>query len=110
MTQTGESHPAFDEWDQQVGTQFNMAGDYVGLTEAQVRALFVEIYHAGQPEFWDGRRLYMSLASFQEGDAPFFFGHEDLIRKLLQRVDRARFVCVSGPSAAAWLRAAPSHS
>ena len=71
---------------------------YQGLTIDQVAALVVELQNQDQPKVWDGRVPYLGLNAFQESDAEFFFGREELVDELLQRVDRARFVTIAGPS------------
>jgi hypothetical protein len=41
---------------------------------------------------------YRGLRAFEEEDAPYFFGREDLSARLLDAVQRERFVAVVGPS------------
>ncbi len=47
---------------------------------------------------WDGRIPYLGLEAFQEGDAQFFFGREELVNDLLTRLQEARFIAIAGPS------------
>jgi hypothetical protein len=71
---------------------------YYGYTAEQVRVLIAEIRREDQPRVWDGRVPFMGLNSFREADAHLFFGRERLVDTLLERLGRARFLCVSGPS------------
>ncbi|HYZ11047.1 MAG TPA: AAA family ATPase, partial [Actinomycetota bacterium] len=41
---------------------------------------------------------YKGLRAFEEADAPEFFGREDLIRQLVDRLGETRFLAVVGPS------------
>ena len=41
---------------------------------------------------------YKGLRAFEEGDADDFFGREELIRQLVERLGRTRFLAVVGPS------------
>jgi hypothetical protein len=69
-----------------------------GLTIAEVSLLFAEWKSADQPTVWDGRVPYLGLSAFQESDAQFFFGRESLVQELLERVQTANFLVISGPS------------
>src|SRR5918996_3718207 len=44
------------------------------------------------------RNPYKGLRAFEEGDAPDFFGREELVEELVKRVKQSRFVAVVGPS------------
>ncbi|MDX1413677.1 MAG: WD40 repeat domain-containing protein [Candidatus Promineifilaceae bacterium] len=69
-----------------------------GLSEQEVVA-FIESYRKDyQHKFWDGRFPYLGLNVFQTEDAPFFFGREELVAELLDRVRETRFIVISGPS------------
>jgi class 3 adenylate cyclase len=41
---------------------------------------------------------YKGLRAFEEGDAPDFFGREDLVEQLVDRLAETRFLAVVGPS------------
>jgi WD40 repeat protein/class 3 adenylate cyclase len=41
---------------------------------------------------------YKGLRAFEEGDAPDFFGREELVEELMKRVQQTRFLAVVGPS------------
>jgi WD40 repeat protein/class 3 adenylate cyclase len=41
---------------------------------------------------------YKGLRAFEEGDAPDFFGREELVEELVKRVGQTRFLAVVGPS------------
>src|SRR5687768_13539495 len=41
---------------------------------------------------------YKGLRAFEEGDAPDFFGREELVDELVKRVGQTRFLAVVGPS------------
>ena len=41
---------------------------------------------------------YKGLRAFEEGDAPDFFGREELVEELVKRVKQTRFLAVVGPS------------
>jgi hypothetical protein len=71
---------------------------YQGLTVAEVAALMIELKRQDQPKVWDGRIPYLGLSAFQESDAEFFFGRENLVDDLLQRVQEASFIVIAGPS------------
>lgn len=70
----------------------------IGYTAEQVSVLIAKVRTADQPKTWDGWRPHMGLAAFQEADAEFFFGREQLVAELLNRIRGARFLCVAGPS------------
>jgi len=70
----------------------------IGYTAEQVSVLIAQVRTADMPRTWDGRIPYLGLAAFQEADAGFFFGREALVDTLLERVQRARFLCIAGPS------------
>lgn len=70
----------------------------IGYTAEQVSVLIAQVRTADQPRTWDGRIPYIGLTAFQEADAEFFFGREALVDMLLERVQRARFLCIAGPS------------
>ncbi len=79
----------------------NIAGrdiNIYGYTVEQVTTLITEIRHKEQPTVWDGRIPYLGLTSFRESDAQFFFGRENLVDDLLDRVQRSNFVVITGPS------------
>jgi hypothetical protein len=107
----------FNQKDQKVNSQVNigkMEGDigqigdqvsgdkiivYQGLTVEQVTTMVVELQHKDQPKVWDGRIPYRGLKAFQESHAEFFFGREELVNDLLQRVEENnKFIVIAGPS------------
>ncbi len=71
---------------------------YQGLSVEEVAALVVELKDKDQPLVWDGRLPYLGLNAFQESDAQFFFGREELVDDLLRRVQENRFIVIAGPS------------
>ncbi|MEU3937985.1 WD40 repeat domain-containing protein [Streptomyces sp. NPDC029044] len=59
-----------------------------------------------------GGAPYLGLAAFQTRDAQWFFGRERLVAELMERLDRQRFVVVSGASGSgksSLLRAGLTH-
>ncbi len=74
------------------------AAVYQGLTVEEVAVLLVELKNKDQPTVWNGRIPYLGLTAFQESDAQFFFGRESLVDDLLERVQKASFIVVAGPS------------
>jgi WD40 repeat protein/energy-coupling factor transporter ATP-binding protein EcfA2 len=81
-----------------IGASGPITQHYAGYSAEQVSALISQIKRVDQPSTWDGRRPYVGLAAFQERDAAFFFGREQLVEELLGRLQSAAFVCVAGPS------------
>ncbi|MBK8434329.1 MAG: ATP-binding protein, partial [Chloroflexi bacterium] len=80
-------------------------GDFVGrdkitygLSVEEVTALVIELKTAEQPTVWDGRIPYLGLSAFQESDAEFFFGRENLVNDLLGRLQQSHFITIAGPS------------
>ena len=71
---------------------------YQGLSTEEVAELVVELKRIDQPLVWNGRFPYVGLKAFQESDAAFFFGREELVDDLLQRVQEANFIVIAGPS------------
>ena len=69
-----------------------------GLTIEEVATLVLELKNKDQPIVWDGRIPYLGLKAFQENDAQFFFGRENLVDDLLERVQQANFIAIAGPS------------
>ena len=73
--------------------------NYQGYTAEEVQALIVTLKNADQAEVWDGRNPYLGLNAFQEKDAEFFNGREELVSELLQRIhDGTTFIAITGPS------------
>jgi len=68
------------------------------LPVAEIITLIEGLRHPDQPTVWDGRIPYIGLAAFQESDAEFFFGRESLVDDMLERVQKASFIVVAGPS------------
>jgi hypothetical protein len=58
----------------------------------------VELKNKDQPTVWNGRIPYIGLSAFQESDAQYFFGRESLVDDLLERVQKASFIVIAGPS------------
>ena len=71
---------------------------YQGLTVAEVAALVVKLKSKDQPVVWNGRIPYIGLSAFQESDAQYFFGRQSLVDDLLERVQKASFIVIAGPS------------
>jgi energy-coupling factor transporter ATP-binding protein EcfA2 len=75
-----------------------------GSTYEEVIALIAKIKHEQPPKQYDGRNPYPGLAPFDESDAPFFFGREASVQRLLSRIrdmsepGQPRFLCVTGAS------------
>jgi hypothetical protein len=84
--------------DFQLPASLNPAAIYPQITKEEVAELVNELKHQDQPKVWDGRIPYPGLRAFQESDAEFFFGREELVDDLLKRVEEARFVVIAGPS------------
>jgi ABC-type glutathione transport system ATPase component len=62
------------------------------LTEARSK---LRLLHSGAHQIL---RPYVGLATFQEDDAPFFFGREKLVAELVQKVQQTSFLAVVGAS------------
>ncbi len=71
---------------------------YQGLSVEEVAALVVELKNKDQPTVWNGRIPYLGLSAYQEADHRYFFGRENLVQELLQRVQEANFITIAGPS------------
>jgi DNA-binding NtrC family response regulator len=71
---------------------------YQGLSVEEVAVLVAELKRVDQPVVWDGRIPYLGLSAFQESDAQYFFGQESLVDDLLERVQKASFIVIAGPS------------
>src|SRR5215216_3835890 len=71
---------------------------YEGYTVEQVSLLLKEITTNYRRKPFDGRCPYKGLDVFEEEDADLFFGREQLVEDLLNRVKESRTVFMTGPS------------
>lgn len=63
----------------------------------QAAALITRYESIRQPKKFDGRCPYVGAAPFQEADARLYFGNENQLEALLDRMERQRFICLLGP-------------
>src|SRR5262245_8692543 len=61
------------------------------------RATFIRLAR-GTPVAQAERGPYVGLNTFQDGDAPFFFGREATVAALIEHIRDTRFLAVLGPS------------
>jgi WD40 repeat protein/energy-coupling factor transporter ATP-binding protein EcfA2 len=83
------------------GHIFSGTGDVtvtVGYSADEVSALLEQVSTTFQPKLFDGHSPYVGLNAFEEEDADRFFGREKLISELIGRVERSRFIVITGPS------------
>ncbi|MFJ5266626.1 XRE family transcriptional regulator [Streptomyces sp. NPDC088387] len=75
-------------------------GGDVAEWERTWRELALQLGEAAEPETTEneGRPPYVGLAAFQARDADWFFGREQLVAELTERLGRQRFVAVLGAS------------
>jgi ABC-type bacteriocin/lantibiotic exporter with double-glycine peptidase domain len=76
----------------------NAAINQYGLSLEEVAKLAIELKNQEQPKVWNGRFPYKGLRAFQQRHAEFFFGREALVAQLIERVQRASFIAIAGPS------------
>jgi hypothetical protein len=67
------------------------------FTVEQAAALITRYQAVRQPKLFDGRCPYVGPVPFQEQDARLYFGHENALETLLDRLERETFVCITGP-------------
>ena len=80
----------------------SIGGDFFignqGFSAEEVSVLVAQISTTFQPKPFDGRCPYKGLDVFDEEDAELFFGREQLIENLVNRVRESRTVFITGPS------------
>ena len=77
------------------------AASFVGgrYTAGQAAALIARYQAIRKPRPFDGRCPYIGATPFRESDARLYFGHENQLEAVLDRVERgASLVCISGPA------------
>jgi len=62
------------------------------------RAIFIQRARGGAQATYAGRSPYVGLNTFQDDDAAFFFGREELVAALVEQARDERFLAVLGPS------------
>jgi hypothetical protein len=67
------------------------------FTVERAAALITRYQAVRQPKLFDGRCPYVGPVPFQEQDARLYFGHENALETLLDRLERETFVCITGP-------------
>ena len=66
-------------------------------TSEQAAALIARYQAIRKPRPFDGRCPYVGAAPFRESDARLYFGHEDLLEAVLDRIEHgATLICISG--------------
>lgn len=83
-----------------VSGEINIAGGdiYKGFTATEVTTVIEKISSTFQPKPFDGRCPYKGLDVFDEEDAELFFGREEIVADLVERVKKSRTVFITGPS------------
>src|SRR5512139_356356 len=76
----------------------NLTIGNTGYTAAQVSTLITQISTTFQPKPFDGRSPYKGLDYFDEEDAELFFGRENLVQDLVNRVKDSCTLFITGPS------------
>jgi len=67
-------------------------------TAEQAAALIARYQAIRKPRPFDGRCPYVGATPFRESDARLYFGHENQLEAVLERIERgATLVCISGP-------------
>src|SRR5262245_16879181 len=61
-------------------------GHTTGYSAEEVSVLLTQIQSTFQPNPFDGRSPYKGLDAFEEDDAELFFGREELVEDLVNRV------------------------
>lgn len=72
--------------------------EHMGYSAEEVRSLLDEVQRRFAPRPFSGECPYLGLEPFQESDAARFYGREELVQALLQRLQMSRFLVVAGPS------------
>lgn len=68
-----------------------------GFSTEQAAALIARYQSVRQPRPFDGRCPYVGPVPFREADARLYFGHENQLETLLDRIERGdRLLCLSG--------------
>lgn len=71
----------------------------VVYTSEQAASLIARYQSVRKPHPFDGRCPYVGSAPFRESDARLYFGHENQLEALLDRIEHdARFICIRGPA------------
>ncbi len=68
-------------------------------TAEQAASLIARYQSVRKPHPFDGRCPYVGMAPFRESDARLYFGHENQLEALLDRIEHGeRFICIHGPA------------
>ena len=74
-------------------------GDQGGqFTAENVAELLQALQKKDLPQGWTGRIPYLGLDTYEGNDAEFFFGREAQVKDLLNRIQKARFIIITGSS------------
>lgn len=75
------------------------ATSLVVYTTEQAASLIARYQAVRKPHPFDGRCPYVGATPFRESDARLYFGHENQLEALLDRIEHdAKFICISGPA------------
>ncbi|BCX04228.1 MAG: hypothetical protein KatS3mg053_2166 [Candidatus Roseilinea sp.] len=68
-------------------------------TPEQAASLITRYQSVRKPHPFDGRCPYVGAVPFRESDARLYFGHENQLEAMLDRVEHGDgFICISGPA------------
>ena len=88
-----------------LGSFLSSIREIVGIDRREFLDRLLEIYHMMVPEPGEedaGKAIavcpYRGLEAFQESDADFFFGRNQVVKELVDRIRRESFTAVIGPS------------
>lgn len=68
------------------------------LTNDEITSIVENLIKQVKPKVWDGNIPYQGLIAFQESDAKYFFGRENLVGELLNSIQQTSFITIAGPS------------
>jgi WD40 repeat protein len=80
------------------GGSINIAGGNIGFSAEQVQNLLAQLREQFQPKPYTGLCPYLGLNAFREQNSAFYFGRENQIHDLLERLRIASFIMVAGAS------------
>src|ERR1700752_605658 len=69
-----------------------------GFTRMEAAAFMNQLAKGFKPIPFNGNCPYKGLDAFMETDAELFFGREELVKKLVSRVQNSRTLFITGPS------------
>jgi hypothetical protein len=74
--------------------QGNASGAF---TASQAADLIAKFQATRRPKSFDGRCPYVGPIPYQEADARLYYGRENQLEDLLDRLEKSRFICITGP-------------